>query len=1176
MDDCLIAAMGASAGGIKAFERFFAHMPSDAGIAFVVVLHMAPDFESALPQIISRHTEMAVEQAVDNAKVLPNRVYVIPPNATLEIEGSVLRVSRPLEPRGHRTPIDTFFRSLAEDRGEKAVCIILSGTGTDGTLGLRAIKEHGGLAIAQTTDSAQYDAILRSAIATGLVDHVVPVEEMPARLVEYANYLNSLDGKPRNFRRELAPHLAEVHNLLRRQVGHDFGQYKENTIARRIQRRMKVAQVESVEEYVQLLERTPKEIDQLFRDLLIGVTQFFRDPEAFEALRESVIPKLFEGKGADAQVRGCVVGCASGEEAYSVAILLHEYASSLSGPAPKLKIFATDIDERGLEMARKGRYPESIVEQMSPQRLERYFSKEGDAYQINREVREMCIFSSHSFIKDPPFSRLDLITCRNVMIYLGLDLQGKVVPIFHYALRPGGYLFLGPAENVNSHAELFRTIDKTHRIFQKKEAFPHPAVEFPLAEIKRPHYSGDGETTGRAQAAPKQLDRVLLQHYGPPCVVVRDSGEAIYFSGRVGRYLEQPPGAPDNNILNIAREGLRSPVRTALHRAVTSRKRAVQRRVDVRMDGGIVQVDVMVEPLAGNPESDLYIIAIEDLPFQAAANPGGVSVDDGTEETIRYLENELRAAQEHLQATAEELETSNEELRSANEEYQSTNEELETSKEELQSFNEELETVNAELNRKVIELDHANGDLQNLLDATQIATIFLDNNLRIKNFTPASESIFRIIPSDVGRPITDLAARFSGNLLTDDIREVLRTLAVKERQLTGVQERSYLMRILPYRTVQNVISGVVLTFVDVTQLKEAELQAQKAKDYLESIVETMRNPLLVLDASLHVVSANRMFYSTFHVTSQEIAGRPVEKLGDGEWDIPELRDKMAEVLSNDDVFEDFEVRREFRGIGRRIMMVNASRIQGQEPALILLSIQDLTSLKQTEDMLRNANADLKYFSYAASHDLREPLRMVMSYTQLLQKKYKGKLDAEADEYTSYAVESAARIDSLLKGLNAYWAMNEQNLEEPVLIDSNAALDKALRNLAANIQETGAVVTRDILPTIKAAETPLILIFQNLIGNAIKYRRRDVPPQIRISAAREDNQWQFSIADNGIGIEQQHLKTIFAPFKRLHGRECAGTGIGLAICQRILERYGGMIWATSTYGEGSTFHFTTPA
>jgi two-component system, chemotaxis family, CheB/CheR fusion protein len=1174
MDDCVIAALGASAGGIEAFERFFTHMPADTGIAFVVVQHIAPDFESALPHIISRHTQMAVEQAVDNAVVLPNRVYVIPPNATLEIDAGVLKISKPLEPRGHRTPIDTCFRSLAEDRGEKAVCIILSGTGTDGTLGLRAIKEHGGLAIAQTTESAQYDAILRSAIATGLVDHVLPIEEMPGTLVEYANYLNSLNGKPRNFRRELAPLLPKVHNLLRRHAGHDFRQYKESTIMRRIQRRMKVAQVESVDEYIQFLERTPNEVDQLFKDLLIGVTQFFRDSAAFEALRQNVIPKLFEGKEADSQIRACVVGCASGEEAYSVAILLHEYALTRSSAAPKIKIFATDIDERGLEMARKGRYPQSVSEQMSPERLERYFVKQGDAYQANREIREMCIFSSHSFIKDPPFSRLDLISCRNVMIYLGLDLQRKVIPIFHYALRPGGYLFLGPAENVNSQRDLFRTIDKTHRIFQKKGAFPRPAFEFPLSDVKRPRYIGDGETGEKTREVPKQIDRIISQHYGPPCVVVKASGEAIYFSGRVGRYLEQPPGAPENNILSMAREGLRSALRTALHRAITTGQRAAQKRVDVRVNGGVVHVDLIVEPLAGNPESDVYIVLVEELPAQAGKEADRVPADDGAEETIRYLEHELHAAQEHLQATAEELETSNEELRSANEEYQSTNEELETSKEELQSFNEELETVNSELNRKVAELDQANSDLQNLLDATQIATIFLDSDLRIKNFTPASESIFRIIPSDIGRPITDLAAQFSEDHLTHDIKEVLRTLAIKERQLTAVHGRSYLMRILPYRTVQNVISGVVLTFVDVTQLKEVELEAQKAKTYAESIVQTVRNPLLVLDADLRVVSANSMFYSTFHLPPEETTGRRFETLGNGEWNIPELRDKIAGLLSNDTALEDFEVRRDFRTIGRRVVTVSAGRIQGQEPAQILLNIQDVTSQKQAEDMLRAANADLKYFSYAASHDLREPLRMVMSYTQLLQRKYQGMADPEVNQYTSYAVESAARIDSLLKGLNEYWAVNEQHLEERVQVDSKAALDKAIGNLETNIRETGAVITHDELPVIKAAETPLILVFQNLISNAIKYRRPDVPPQIHISAANEGNQWKFSVADNGIGIEQEHLKSIFAPFKRLHAREYAGSGIGLAICQRLLERYGGVIWATSNVGEGSTFYFTT--
>ncbi|MGH9621231.1 MAG: chemotaxis protein CheB, partial [Bryobacteraceae bacterium] len=434
----LIAALGASAGGLEALENFFKHMPADSGIAFIVVQHLAPEYKSALPELLARCTTMPVEQARNNARPEPDRVYIIAPNTTLTIQDRKLRVDSPAAPRGRRMPIDSLFRSLAEDYAENAVCIMLSGTGTDGTLGLRAIKESGGMALAQSLESAKYDAILRSAIATGLVDHVLPVEEMPAKLLEYAAYLHSLDGKPNHIREQMAAHMGKVHSLLRRRAGHDFSQYKESTIFRRLERRMKALQIETVAEYVQILERKPEEADRLFKDLLIGVTEFFRDAPAFEALAREAIPKLFEGKGSQTEVRACVVGCASGEEAYSIAILLAEHASTLGNP-PTMKVFATDIDEHGLQMARKGRYPESMAEHMTPERLERFFIKEDHAYQVKRDLREICLFSTHSFIKDPPFSRLDLIACRNVMIYLGPDLQRKTVPVFHYALRSGGY-----------------------------------------------------------------------------------------------------------------------------------------------------------------------------------------------------------------------------------------------------------------------------------------------------------------------------------------------------------------------------------------------------------------------------------------------------------------------------------------------------------------------------------------------------------------------------------------------------------------------------------------------------------------------------------------------------------------------------------------------------------------
>ncbi|MGH9628742.1 MAG: chemotaxis protein CheB, partial [Bryobacteraceae bacterium] len=946
-DDFLITALGASAGGLEALEKFFRHMPADSGIAFVVVQHLAPDRPTALPEILARFTKMPVEQVQDNAKASPNRVSIIPPNATLTIKNGVLRVSTPVENRGFRTPIDSLFSSLAEDRGENAVCIMLSGTGTDGTLGLRAIKEHGGMAMAQALETAKYDAILRSAIGTGLVDHVLPVEEMPAKLLEYATHLGPLNGKPNHIGEQIGTQLGKIHDLIKRRAGHDFSQYKESTIIRRMERRMKAGQIRGVEQYVELLEEKPEEVDRLLKDLLIGVTQFFRDPEEFEALGREVIPKLFEGKGEQDSVRACIVGCASGEEAYSIAILLCELASTLSS-VPKVQIFATDIDERGLEIARKGRYPASVAEHVSPERLERFFIKEDGTYQIKRELREMCIFSNHSIIKDPPFSRLDLISCRNVMIYLEVDLQRKVFPLFHYALRPGGYLFLGPSESATSHRELFRTADKKHRIFQRKDTLPRPQVTFSLAELSRPSEIGGRKQSGQIpdeQNLLRQLERLVLQKYRPACITVRENGDAVYFSGRTGRYLEQPTGALEANVVNMAREGLRIPLRTALHKAVSTRERAMQKHIPVQANGGVSHIDLSVEPILEFPSVNLYMIVFEDAPSAHAREHGQFPIPDAnSEEIIRHLESELRSSQEQAQAMYEELESSNEELKSANEEYQSTNEELETSKEEIQSFNEELETVNTELNRKVAELDHLNSDLQNLLNSTQIATIFLGADLRIKNFTPAGGSVFRLIAGDIGRPITDLAAQLSGVDLVTDINEVLRTLTARERQLAGAPGQHYQMRILPYRTVHNVIDGVVLTFTDVSTLKEAE-------EFAQDIVDTVREPLLVLDGDQRVKAASKSFYETFRVSAEETLKKRIYALGDGQWSIPELQQLLVEVLPANKAVEDFRVRHAFPGIGDRTMLLNGRRIEqqdGKEP-LILLAIEDITERTRLEE-----------------------------------------------------------------------------------------------------------------------------------------------------------------------------------------------------------------------------------
>jgi two-component system CheB/CheR fusion protein len=958
--------------------------------------------------------------------------------------------------------------------------------------------------------------------------------------------------------------------LLRTRAGHDFSEYKEGTIARRLDRRMKMLQIESVEKYVEMLEGRPEEADQLFKDLLIGVTQSFRDAEAFEALGQQVIPTLLAGKTGDQPVRACVVGCASGEEAYSLAILLCEHAAT-QDDAPKTQIFATDIDERTLEMARKGRYPESIAEHVSAERLERFFTKHDNAYQVKRELRERVIFSTHSFIRDPPFSRLDLISCRNVMIYLGRELQERVVPLFHYALRPGGYLFLGSSESVTSHRDLFQTVDKKHRIFQSKERVPRPQVRFPFTSAKAPKQAVPKAPETEERQLLHQLDRVVSERYGPACVVVRENGDAVYFSARIGRYLQPPAGGPNSNALNMAAEGLRSPMRACLLQAVSTRERAVQKQIRIQTNGVSGHVDLTVDPLTVS-KAELFMIMIE----QAAAAPlvGDLGAFDADAEgAIRNLEHQLRTAEEQARAAYEELETSNEELQSANEEFQSTNEELETSKEELQSFNEELETVNAELGRKVVELDQANSDLQNFFDSTQIATLFLDSELRIKKFTPAAASLFRLLGSDTGRPVTDLAAQFSDDDLVDDIREVTLTLTPRERHVAGKGGRHYQMRVLPYRTVRNVIDGVVITFTDVTALKEAELRAQEEKTAAQNIVDTVREPMLVLDAGLRVKSANNSFYQTFQLGAESTLNKTLYELDSRRWDLPELRRLVDELLPKNKTVEDFEVDYDGGNVGRKTLLVNARQIDHVQ--LILLAIEDVTERKQAVSNLRRLNEDLRHFSYAASHDLQEPLRMVMSYTQLLSREFKDKLGPAANQFIAYAVQGAQRMEMLLRDLREFWSVNEVALNQTVRVDCEQVLRKVLDLLAAPIHEAGATVTHDPMPCVFAEETPLVLVFQNLVSNAIKYRRKDVPLSIHVSADADVNVCTVSVRDNGLGIEAEHLDAVFAPFKRLHSAEIPGSGLGLAICRRVVERYGGRIWVESEYGLGSTFRFTLP-
>src|SRR5215468_8917098 len=900
-----IVGVGASAGGVEALEYLFKAMPPEPGMAFVIVTHLAPKRESMLPEILARDTRMPVLIAEHNQTVRPNHVYVVPADAVLSITKGRLEVRANADGR-ERTPIDSFFAALADDQGEYAIGIVLSGAGSDGTLGIKAIKEHGGLTLAQATDHSgpRHASMPESAIASGLVDLAVPVETMPAQLVGYVRSFDILDKEVDKDDRAEARRRA-ICAILLDQTGHDFSGYKTRTFYRRIERRMQVLQITSLEVYADRLRQDAGEVNTLFRDLLIGVTNFFRDTKAFEALEQMVMPRLFEGKGASDTIRVWVPGCATGEEVYSLAILLREQTEQ-SRSRVKVQIFATDIDEAALGVARTGRYPDTLLQGVSKERLERFFTSEGTSYVINKQLRDLCVFSSHSVVRDPPFSRMDLISCRNLLIYLNSELQGHVIPIFHYALKPNGFLFLGTSENISQHADLFTSIDKKNRVFQRREngSMPHLPVLF---RRHAPTAAGGGEAKGPMGRSLRQsVETRVLERYMPAHVVVTREGDVINYSTGTGKFLEPPPGRPSRALMAMARKGLRLPLRSALHEAVESQRMAV--RDNVELEGGhrTEFIRITVEPLREDDNETLYLVVFSDLRAVAVPEepPAKQRKGKARDANLEQLERELRETRERLQSMAEEYETaieelksSNEEMVSVNEELQSTNEELETSKEELQSVNEELQTVNHELTVKINELDRANSDLRNLYESTQIATIFLDRNLVIRSFTPAVTRIFNLIPGDTGRPLTDIAHHLEYAELPQDIQQVFGARQPLERRVSRRDGTAhYIVRALPYWTGSSKIEGAVLTFSDVTSLAQAEEQQRVLVAELNHRVKNMLTVIVsvatqTLKHSDDVEAARKAFLDRLHAMA-----RSYELVSRDQWSEVSLHDVVRQEI----------------------------------------------------------------------------------------------------------------------------------------------------------------------------------------------------------------------------------------------------------------------------------------
>jgi two-component system, chemotaxis family, CheB/CheR fusion protein len=958
-----IVGIGASAGGLEAFSELLRYLPEKTGMAFVLVQHLDPKHGSSLQEILARTTKIPVSEVTQGAVVLPDHAYVIPANANLTIKNGTLHLGSRVLTRGQHMPIDNFFRSLAESVAQQAIGVILSGTASDGTEGCRAIKAAGGITFAQDEESAKYDSMPRNAVNAGCIDFILSPKDIARELggISQHPYVARVVGPgTEGFHGMVGSDLNALFGLLRESSGVDFTNYKHTTLHRRIRRRMVVHKVETLKDYLRFIGRKPEELDELYRDLLIHVTGFFREPEAFLALRKHVYPRLFEGRKPDNPIRVWVAGCSTGEEAYSIAITLLEYmwvhSRNISQAATAIQIFATDISDTALDRARTGLYTEAAVSEISAERLKRFFVRLDGGFQINKSIRDMCIFAKQNLVKDPPFSNLDLVSCRNLLIYLGPVLQRRVIPSLHYALKPAGYLMLGASENLGGFADHFGLIDKKDKIYQKRKTTARLTTYFANADYL-PLKAGDAKSS-RELPAPftveREVEHLLVNRFVPASIVVNDQMEIVQFHGKTGAYLEPPAGQPSFSVAKMAREGLLVDLRAALDAAKKSNAIVRKEGVHIQSEAGTREISLEVVPLRGpTAQERFYVVVFQDVvhkpeivedkgkagkPVKALRPTAQDS--DLLKREANQLREQLRSLIEEHETTTEEFKAAHEEVLSANEELQSTNEELETAKEELQSTNEELTTLNEEMQNRNTELGSANNDLLNLLGHVDIPVVMVSNDLRIRRFTPPAQKLLNLLPGDIGRRLGEIRPNLDVEDLEELAREAIRHAAAHERQVRTNEGGWQILHVRPYKTWDNRIEGAVISLQDVDALKRT---LDQTREYADTIVESAREPILVLDTKLQVTAANPAFYRAFEVSTAETEGRLIYELGNGQWDIPRLRELLEEIVPRNSRVDDFEMSHNFPHLGSRDMLLNARRVELQPGhPFILLVIEDVT------------------------------------------------------------------------------------------------------------------------------------------------------------------------------------------------------------------------------------------
>jgi len=953
-----IVGIGASAGGLEAMTQLVRHLPRDTGMAFVLVQHLDPTHESQLTSLLARSTSFAVSEARNNVALERNHLYVIPPNKMMVVAERKLRL---LPRKETRTPIDYFFRSLAEEEGPSSVGVILSGNGSDGTMGLQAIKAAGGITFAQDEATAKYPTMPGSAIAARCVDFVLSPEKIARELTRVAGHPYVT---PRESLKRARPVITEerafedILATVRQRTGVDFTHYKRPTLQRRIQRRIVLHKFEKLKDYANYVHSHATEAKELFNDILIHVTSFFRDPRVFAALKKRVFPRIFKIKKHNEPIRIWVPGCSTGEEVYSIAITLMETLSDKQATIP-VQIFGTDINDMALQRARAGIYPECIHENVSPERLRQFFVRYDGGYCINKSIRDLCIFARQNVVVDPPFSSLDLISCRNMLIYLDQPLQRKIMPVFHYALKPTGLLMLGSSETIGSHIEMFQLLDNKSKIYAKRTPHVRPAITF--GQYYPPSDQIKSETPGPTEISPnitdiqRHADRILLTNYSPAGVIINREMEVLQFRGKTGPFLEHAHGEATLNLLKMAREGLTMDLRAAVSKAMKQNTRVRHEGARARQNSHFINVTIEVVPFqVASSRERFYLVLLDSaqpsgLEEESRKSRGRKSKASRSDAELNHLREELAGTHESLQAiieaqeaTNEELRSANEEIMSSNEELQSTNEELETAKEELQSTNEELITLNEELETRNTEMTQVNNDLHNVMSSVNIPMLLLGRDLRIRRFTGAAEKLFHLIPADVGRPITDIAMKVEMPDLHKIVVEVIETLATKEIEAKDGEGRCWFARIRPYKTTDNKIDGAVIALMDVNAMKVSMVRTEEALSVAEAIINTVREPLMVLDQDLTVKQVNQRFLSAFKVGADETMERRIYDLGNGQWNIPKLRQLLEEILPKNSEFRDFEVEHDFPRIGRRKMLLNARRLRFDgDKQLILLAIEEV-------------------------------------------------------------------------------------------------------------------------------------------------------------------------------------------------------------------------------------------